>query len=85
MAPPSAERRHKQATPLFGGIGIHLLLLVKQKHTEPPAARKHSTGGRLIGMPLWPQQTVMMVVLLLVLIIRYNLKMLRGIWMVVQI
>ncbi len=37
---------------LFGGIGIHLLLLVKQKHTEPPAARKHNTGGRLIGMPL---------------------------------
>jgi cytochrome b-561 len=52
---------------LFAGIGIHLLLLVKQKHTEPPAARRHSTGGRLIGMPLWPQQTVMMVVLLLVL------------------
>jgi cytochrome b-561 len=52
---------------LFAGIGIHLLLLVKQKHTEPPAARRHSTGGRLIGMPLWPQQTVMMVVLLLIL------------------
>jgi cytochrome b-561 len=52
---------------LFAGIGIHLLLLVKQKHTEPPAAKRHSTGGRLIGMPLWPQQTVMMVVLLLVL------------------
>jgi cytochrome b-561 len=52
---------------LFAGIGVHLLLLVKQKHTEPPAARRHSTGGRLIGMPLWPQQTVMMVVLLLVL------------------
>ncbi len=52
---------------LFGGIGVHLLLLIKQKHTEPPAAKRHSTGGRLIGMPLWPQQTVMMVVLLLVL------------------
>ena len=52
---------------LLGGIGIHLLLLVKQKHTEPPAARAHSTGGRLIGMPLWPQQAVIMVVLLLVL------------------
>ena len=52
---------------LFAGIGVHLLLLVKQRHTEPPAARRHSTGGRLIGMPLWPQQTVMMVVLLLVL------------------
>ena len=52
---------------LFAGIGIHLLLLVKQKHTEPPAAKAHSTGGRLIGMPLWPQQSVIMVVLLLVL------------------
>lgn len=52
---------------LFAGIGIHLLLLVKQKHTEPPAAKAHSTGGRLIGMPLWPQQAVIMVMLLLVL------------------
>jgi cytochrome b-561 len=52
---------------LFAGIGIHLLLMVKQKHTEPPAAKAHSTGGRLIGMPLWPQQAVIMVVLLLVL------------------
>jgi cytochrome b-561 len=52
---------------LFGGIGVHLLLLIKQKHTEPPAARAHSTGGRLIGMPLWPQQTVIMLILLLLL------------------
>lgn len=52
---------------LFAGIGTHLLLLVKQKHTEPPAAKRHSTGGKLIGMPLWPQQTVIMVVLFLVL------------------
>ena len=52
---------------LMAGIGVHLLLLVKQKHTEPPAARAHATSGRLIGMPLWPQQAVIMVVLLLVL------------------
>ncbi len=52
---------------LIAGIGVHLLILVKQKHTEPPAAKPYSTGGRLIGMPLWPQQTVIMVVLLLVL------------------
>lgn len=52
---------------LFAGIEVHLLLLVKQKHTETPAARRYSTGGRLIGMPLWPQQTVIMVVLALVL------------------
>ena len=52
---------------LVAGIGVHLLILVKQKHTEPPAAKRYSTHGRLIGMPLWPQQTVIMVVLLLVL------------------
>jgi cytochrome b-561 len=52
---------------LFAGIGVHLLLLIKQKHTEPPAARAHSPRGRLLGMPLWPQQTVIMVILLLLL------------------
>lgn len=52
---------------LFAGIGLHLVILVKQKHTEPPAARAYSTGGRLIGIPLWPQQAVIMAVLALVL------------------
>ncbi len=52
---------------LLAGIGVHLLLMVAQKHTEPPAARAHSRRGGLLGMPLWPQQTVVMLILLLLL------------------
>jgi cytochrome b-561 len=50
---------------LFAGIGVHLLILIKQKHTEPPAARAYSTRGGLIGIPLWPHQAVIMLVLAL--------------------
>ena len=41
-------------------IGLHLLLLVKQKHTEPAAnkTRPGAQGGqRLIGIPIWPEQS----------------------------
>jgi cytochrome b-561 len=46
---------------LIGLIGTHLLILVKQKHTEPPSnrGRKEARGGRrLIGIPIWPEQVV---------------------------
>ncbi len=46
---------------LLGLISLHMLILVKQKHTEPPSNRwlKESEGGRkLIGIPVWPEQTV---------------------------
>lgn len=42
-------------------IGLHMLVLVKQKHTEPPSNknRQEAQGGRrLIGIPIWPEQTV---------------------------
>jgi cytochrome b-561 len=41
-------------------IGLHLLVLVKQKHTEPAAnkTRPGAQGGRrLIGIPVWPEQS----------------------------
>jgi cytochrome b-561 len=41
-------------------IGLHLLILVKQKHTEPAAnkTRQGARGGRrLIGIPVWPEQS----------------------------
>jgi cytochrome b-561 len=41
-------------------IGLHLLILVKQKHTEPAAnkTRPAAQGGRrLIGIPVWPEQS----------------------------
>lgn len=43
-------------------IGLHMLVLVKQKHTEPWANqfRPEAEGGkRLIGIPLWPQQALL--------------------------
>ena len=42
-------------------IGAHMLLLVKQKHTEPRSnmGRPEAEGGkRLIGIPIWPEQTI---------------------------
>jgi cytochrome b-561 len=48
-------------TALISLIGLHMLILVKQKHTEPPSNRKRKEaqgGKRLIGIPIWPEQTV---------------------------
>lgn len=44
---------------LMALIGVHLTILVKQKHTEPAAnkKRKEAEGGRkLLGIPVWPEQ-----------------------------
>jgi cytochrome b-561 len=46
---------------IIGLISLHLLILVKQKHTEPRSNkdRKEAQGSRrLIGIPIWPEQTV---------------------------
>ena len=46
---------------LISLIGLHMVILVKQKHTEPAANRtkKESQGGkRLIGIPIWPEQAI---------------------------
>ncbi len=46
---------------LIGLISLHLLIIVKQKHTEPRSnrSRKEAEGGRrLIGIPIWPEQAV---------------------------
>ncbi len=46
---------------LIGLISLHLLIIVKQKHTEPRSNRnrKEAEGGRrLIGIPIWPEQGV---------------------------
>ncbi len=41
-------------------VGLHMLVLIKQKHTEPGANRKRKEargGQRLIGIPVWPEQS----------------------------
>jgi cytochrome b-561 len=46
-------------TVLIALIGLHMVILVKQKHTEPGSNRdrKEAQGGkRLIGIPIWPEQ-----------------------------
>jgi cytochrome b-561 len=48
-------------TALIGLIGLHMLILIKQKHTEPRSnsGRREAQGGkRLIGIPIWPEQAV---------------------------
>ncbi len=44
---------------------LHLLIMIKQKHTQPRYAEKVAPG-RILGVPLMPQQTVVMTVLFLV-------------------
>ncbi len=56
---------------LIGLIGLHMVILVKQKHTEPPynRDRKEAQGGkRLIGIPIWPEQGVISISLYLFLL-----------------
>jgi cytochrome b-561 len=46
---------------LVAVIGLHLLVVVKQKHTEPAANKKRKSareGHRLIGIPVWPEQSL---------------------------
>ncbi len=48
-------------TVLAGFISLHMLILIKQKHTEPRSNRnrREAQGGRrLIGIPIWPEQAV---------------------------
>ncbi len=54
---------HVMLIPLViaGLIGLHMVLLVQQKHTEPPGnlKRPEAEGGKkLIGIPLWPHQVL---------------------------
>ena len=55
---------------IAGLIGLHMLILVQQKHSEPPDNRERpeSEGGRkLIGIPLWPHQALYSLTFFLVL------------------
>lgn len=56
---------------LSGLIALHLVILLKHKHTEPAAARaaRAPADAHLIeGVPLWPQQASLMAVLMLIVI-----------------
>jgi cytochrome b-561 len=52
-------------------VAVHLVVVLKQKHTEfaGAAARRDPAAGRWIrGIPLWPEQTALMAVLFLVIV-----------------
>jgi cytochrome b-561 len=52
---------------LIGLIGAHLIVMIKQKHTEPSYNRGKAPSGQLLGIPLWPQQATLMTVLFLLM------------------
>ncbi|MEA2585617.1 MAG: cytochrome b-561 [Thermomicrobiales bacterium] len=40
-------------------MGLHLLIIVKQKHTQPGYARKLAEPGKVLGVPLLPYQALL--------------------------
>ena len=44
---------------LAGVMSLHLLLVVKQKHTQPGYARERSEPGKVLGVPLLPYQALL--------------------------
>lgn len=48
-------------------MSVHLLIVVKQKHTQPGYARKLSEPGKVLGVPLWPYQAILAGQLLLLM------------------
>jgi cytochrome b-561 len=48
-------------------IGAHLLIIVKQKHTQPGYARALAEPGKVLGVPLWPYQALLAGELLLLM------------------
>ncbi|WP_457630749.1 cytochrome b [Oceanithermus sp.] len=49
---------------LMALLGMHMLVMVKQKHTQPAYAKKVAPG-RILGVPLMPQQAYMSTILFL--------------------
>ena len=52
---------------LAATIGVHLLIIVKQKHSQPGYARPLAEPGKVLGVPLWPYQAVLAGELLLLM------------------
>ncbi len=49
---------------LAGAIAAHLIILIKTKHSQPVYAKKIAEPGRVLGVPLFPQQAVLGIQLL---------------------
>ncbi|OGF53348.1 MAG: hypothetical protein A2Z21_07875 [Candidatus Fraserbacteria bacterium RBG_16_55_9] len=53
---------------LMGLITLHLLILFKQKHSLTPSAHAIVGSRKILGVPLWPQQALLMAVLFTILL-----------------
>ncbi len=45
---------------LFATIGIHMLIMVKQKHTQPYKNKEITKGKYILGIPMYPHQMSLM-------------------------
>jgi cytochrome b-561 len=52
---------------LIAVMSLHLLIVIKQKHTQPGYAKKHAEPGRVLGVPMWPYQALLAGQLLLMM------------------
>jgi cytochrome b-561 len=52
---------------LFLVMSLHMLLVIKQKHTQPGYAKKLAEPGRVLGVPLWPYQALLAGQLLMIM------------------
>ncbi len=52
---------------LIGLISLHLLIVLKQKHSQLPYARLRVGNHSILGVPLWPHQVLMMAMLFFLL------------------
>jgi hypothetical protein len=48
-------------------VSVHLLIIVKQKHSQPGYARRLAEPGKVLGVPFWPYQALLALQLLLVM------------------
>ncbi len=51
---------------IMGVVGLHLLIIVKQKHSQPGYARRLAEPGKVLGVPFWPYQALLGVQLILI-------------------
>lgn len=52
---------------LMGLITLHLVILLKQQHSQAPSTRIYVGNRKILGVPLWPHQALLMTVLFLIL------------------
>ncbi len=46
---------------LLATIGIHMVIMVKQKHTQPKENKEITKGTKILGIPMYPQQISLMI------------------------